>query len=134
MSRSSAWVAVIACVAVAGCVNDTPPSQQNNMQRQPPQCFQASSARHFRAVNSRTVNLRIGRDVYRIDTVGMCRDLNWTSHMRLATTGSSTVCTGLGLGVSIVTRGPSGQQRCTVQSITGLTPEQVAALPLSQRP
>lgn len=66
--------------------------------------------------------------------MGICSDLNWTNRMALVSRGSSMICVGSGLGTSIVTRGPTGRQRCQVRSIIGLTPEQVAALPARERP
>jgi hypothetical protein len=133
MARASAWVVAIALLAVTGCTN-TDSSNENNP-RQPRRCFSAHSVRNFRVVNNSTVNIRVNRDVYRLDLFGSCTDLNWNSRMGLQTTGSSTICVGSGLGTTIVTRGPTGgRQRCPVQSVTLLTPEQVEALPPRERP
>jgi hypothetical protein len=90
--------------------------------------------RNFRVVNPSTVNLRARGDVYRIDTAGVCPELSWTNRIELATTGSSWVCVGSGLGTSIVTRGPRGRQRCPIRTITALTREEVEALPARARP
>jgi hypothetical protein len=84
-------------------------------------------------VNSRTAHVRVGRDIYRLDLMGPCQNFSTTSRMRL-TSASSTVCTGPALGTSIVGRGISGPQTCSVQRITALTPEEVAALPARDRP
>lgn len=127
----------IALLAVTGCAGADPGNFDPNnpsASRQPRQCFWARDARNFAAVNSSTVNVRVGRDIYRIDTFGICRDLNWTNRMALVTRGSSMICVGSGLGTSIVTRGPGGRQNCQVQSITALTPEQISALPPGHRP
>lgn len=128
-------VAAIAVLALTGCAsNDSGTPDGERASRPPQQCFQASSARNFRVVDSRTVHFRAGRDVYRMNLVGTCRDLGWTNRMSLVTSGSPTVCAGPGFGTSLVTRGPNGRQRCAIGSITALTPEQVEALPANHRP
>jgi hypothetical protein len=85
-------------------------------------------------VDSRTVNIRAGRNVFRLDLFGTCPDVTWTNGMRLNTRPGSTICTGSGLGTSLSVRGPSGRQTCQVQTVTLLTPEEVAALPARHRP
>jgi hypothetical protein len=126
---------IIALVGLSGCTSaDSEGPAGAGASREPPRCFSTSRVGNIRVADSSTVHIRVGRDVYRLDMLGPCRDLNFTSNMRLVTSGSSTVCTGTGLGPSIVTRGATGQQRCQVQRITGLSAEQVAALPAGQRP
>lgn len=130
MATASVWAAAtITLLTVTGCApTETGP-------RQPRRCFAARDVRNFTAVNSSTVNIRVGRDVYRVDVMGACPDINWTNRMALVTTGNSLICVGSGLGTSIVTRGSSGRpQRCPVTSITALTPEQIQALPGRHRP
>jgi hypothetical protein len=85
-------------------------------------------------VDSRTVNIRAGRNTFRLDLFGTCPDISWTNGMRLNTRPGSTICTGSGLGVSLTIRGPTGPQTCSVQTVTLLTPEEVAALPARHRP
>ena len=80
------------------------------------------------------VNLRVGRHVYRLDLFGACPDVSWTNSLALVTTGSSSVCTGRGLGTSIMVRGSTGPQRCAIQSITALTTAEVQALEPRFRP
>ncbi len=134
MAHASAWSIAAASLLVAtGCA----PTDSRNVDgtHQPRRCFTARDVRNFAPVNSTTVNLRVGRDVYRVQTFGFCPDLGWTNRMALRTTGgSSMICVGSGLGVTLYTRGPSGRQQCRVQSITALTPAEVQALPARQRP
>lgn len=123
-----------ALLMMPGCTSTD--SKSSTASRAPRQCFWAQDVRNFRVVNSTTVNIRAGRDVYRLDLLGACPDMNWNLRLGLATTGSSTICAGSGLGTSVITRGSTGQgqQRCAVRSITALTPEEVAALPGRERP
>lgn len=125
--------ATAALLTVTACASTEPGSESAGASNRR-QCFTASSVRNFRVVDSRTVNIRAGREVYRLDMFGNCPDLRWTQGMGLQTTGSPTICTGSGLGTTVVTRGSSGPQRCSVQSVTLLTPEEVEALPARNRP
>lgn len=135
MARASVWAAAaIALVAMTGCVGTD--SRNPSATREPRRCFWPRNVDNFRVVNSSTVNIRVGRDVYRLDLFGSCPDLDWSGRMGLVTTGSSTICVGSGLGTSIVTRGIGGRglQRCQVQSITALSREEIEALPGRERP
>jgi len=126
--------AAVALLSLTGCASTD--GKGSSASREPRQCFWAQDVRNFRVVNSSTVNIRAGRDVYRLDLLASCPNMNWNLRLGLVTTGGSTICAGSGLGTSIVTRGASGQgqQRCPVRMITVLTPEQVAALPGRERP
>lgn len=126
-------VAAAVSLAVAGCAS-TGPADASGASTAGRQCFSTNSVRNFRAVDSRTVNIRAGRDVYRLDLFGTCPNVTWTNGMKLITRPGSTICTGSGLGVSLSVRGPSGRQTCQVQTVTLLTPDEVAALPARHRP
>ncbi len=135
MAKAASFAAAtIVLVTMAGCtgMDHGNPSAA----REPRQCFWANDVRNFRSVNPTTVNIRAGRDVYRLDLMGSCPNINWSERMGIVTTGSSSICAGSGLGTSIVTRrsGDRGQERCPVRMITVLTPDQVAALPSRERP
>ena len=138
MAGALIWIAAtLPFLAVAGCAgaaSEDPGSAGQAASRMAPRCFSSSRISSFRAADANLVHIRVGRDVYRLDMMGPCRDLNWTGRMRLVTSGSSTVCTGPGIGTSIVSRTSTGQQRCQVQRITALSAEEVAALPANQRP
>lgn len=134
MPRAVGWLTVLGATLLAGCASssDEPPESTANTNRR---CFFASSVSSFAPVDTRTVNIRVGvNEFFRIDLMSPCRDATWTSGMALVTRGSSTICAGSGLGTTLVTRGPSGRQRCTVSGITALTPEEVQALSGRQRP
>ncbi|HVJ01100.1 MAG TPA: DUF6491 family protein [Sphingomonas sp.] len=133
MARASAWAAATIALLVTGCAPMEP--HGNAGPREPRRCFLPREVRNFTAVNSTTVNVRVGRDIYRIETFGFCPDLGWTNRMAIRTTGgSSMICVGSGLGVSILTRGPSGRRSCQVRSIRALTPQEIQALPRRDRP
>lgn len=134
MTRASVCAfAAIASFTLAGCAS-TDPSDTSGATNSGRQCFSTASVRNFRAVDNRTVNIRAGRNVFRLDLFGTCPDVTWTNGMRLNTRPGSTICTGSALGTSLSVRGPSGRQTCQVQTVTLLTPEEVEALPARHRP
>lgn len=138
MGRSLGWLCIAAAAALmAGCTSDGEPRQSaaNAGAGSGRQCFFTSSVSSFAPVDTRTVNLRVGANqFFRVNLMSPCRDVTWTTGMSLSTRGSSSICTGNALGVTLHTRGPSGRQRCTVSTIVALTPEEVQALSGRQRP
>ena len=132
MTATSVWAAATAALLLVGaCATpDTDNPRASNPSRQ---CFFANSASGFTAVDTQTVHVRVGaRDVYRLDLMGSCPDINWNSQIALVSRGSSSICTGT--GATIVTRGPTGQQRCPVRMVTQLTAAEVEALRPRDRP
>jgi len=135
MARASILAAAsFGLVALGGCAPVENPDSTEAATRAAPRCFSARDARSFRSVNTTTVNVRVGRDVYRLALLGVCPNFVWTQRLALVTRGTSRICTGPALGASIVARGPSGTQRCAIQTVTALTPEEVEALPARERP
>lgn len=133
MSRTKAWAVAIAILLVSGCASADPDRPRAASTGN--QCFFAGNVSNFTAVDPRTVNIRVGSDVYRLDLMSTCRNINWNHRMTLVSRTGSSICTGSGLGTTLVSHGGvAGQQRCQVQGITLLTPEQVEALPARDRP
>lgn len=132
MTTASVWAAVSAALLLVGaCASNDPDSPRSSNPNR--QCFFANSARGFTVVDTQTVNVRVGaRDVYRLDLMGTCPDINWNSQIALVSRGSSSICTGT--GATVVTRGPTSQQRCPVRMVTKLTTEEVEALRPRDRP
>ena len=132
MTATSVWAAATAALFLVGaCATPDPDNPRaSNPSRQ---CFFANSASGFTAVDTQTVHVRVGaRDVCRLDLMGSCPDINWNSQIALLSRGSSSICTGT--GATIVTRGPTGQQRCPVRMVTQLTAAEVEALRPRDRP
>jgi len=97
-------------------------------------CFPASNVSGFRASDDKTVYLRVGvKDVYRLDLMSACPNVDWNERIALFSRGgSSFICTGL--DVDVISSTPIGRQRCPVQTLTKLTPQEVAALPKKSLP
>ena len=104
MSQTRVWMAATCAVTLlAGCASgDQAPRSETNPTRQ---CFFASSVNSFAPVDSSTVNIRVGANqVFRLDLMSNCgRDVSWTRSTRLVTRGSSSICTGSGIGTTLIT-------------------------------
>jgi hypothetical protein len=119
-----------AALAVAGCASKPKTKAAAPEVRH---CFNQSDVNGFRAVDSETVNLRVGvSDIYQVKLLGVCPDIKWTEGIALETRGSAQVCTGLDL--TIHAPGPTGPQECAAESIRKLSAAEAAALPPGTRP
>jgi hypothetical protein len=99
----------------------------------PRSCFFTSQISSFNPVDDRTINIRVGvRDVYQLALIAPCPDVKWHESLAIQSRGSSSICSGL--DAEVITRSPIGPQRCPVQTVRKLSPEEVAALPRRQKP
>jgi hypothetical protein len=101
----------------------------------PRSCFWSREVTGFSAPDDHTVYLRVGvRDVYRLDLMGACLNVDWTQGVALKTrAGADYICDGLDLELIVPDR-PMGPQHCAVSNLRKLTPAEVAALPKKARP
>ncbi len=136
MTRSGFWKAAAAVVALAGAAGapalaaDPAPAAETKAKRQ---CFSARNVSNFSAVDDRTVNLRVGvKDVYRLDLLGPCHDIDWEHEIAIQSRGSSWICSGL--DATIITGSATGPRRCAVRTVRKLSPAEIAALPPRQKP
>lgn len=96
-------------------------------------CFWTRDVSSWSAADDRTVYIKVGvKDVYRLDLMGPCPDIDWSWKMGLESHGSSSICSAL--DATIIARSPIGPQRCPVREVTKLTPQEIAALPPKHRP
>lgn len=96
-------------------------------------CFWADSVSNFRAADQNTVFLRVGvKDVYRLDMLSRCHEIDWTQKIGILSRGSNRICSGL--DAELITPSPIGPMRCPVKTVTRLTPEEIALLPKGSRP
>ena len=102
--------------------------------KSPKTCFSARNVSNYAVVNDRTLNIRVGvRDVYQLDLMGICPDIDSRNKIAIASRGSSFICSPL--DATILAQGPFGrQQRCEVRGMRKLTPEEVALLPSREKP
>ncbi len=97
-------------------------------------CFWTRSVNGFAAADDRIVYLRVGvRDVYELQMLGPCYDLDWANAIGIRNrSGSGRVCTGL--DADIISPSLSGPQRCPVRTVRKLTLTEAAALPKGSQP
>ncbi len=97
------------------------------------QCFWANQVTSFAAVDEDTVNLRVGiKDVYQLEMLGPCHDVDWSNAIGIRSRGSSYICSGL--DIELIAPSTIGAGRCQVQTMRKLTPVEIAALPKRGKP
>ena len=96
-------------------------------------CFFTRDVNGFSAADDRTVYVKVGvKDVYRLDLFSRCPDIDWNWRIGIQSHGSDWICSPL--DATIIAQSPIGPQRCEVNNVTKLTPEEIAALPKKSRP
>jgi hypothetical protein len=96
-------------------------------------CFFSRDVRGFAAPDDKTLYLRVrAKDVYRLDMKGRCPELDWEHRIAIDSRGSSSLCSAL--DITVLVKNPIGVSRCSVETLTRLTPEEIAALPKKSRP
>jgi hypothetical protein len=96
-------------------------------------CFFNRDVRGFAAPGDKTLYLRVRtKDVYKLDMKGRCPELDWEHKIAIDSRGSSAICSAI--DVMVLVKNPIGVSRCSVETLTRLTPEEVAALPKKSRP
>jgi hypothetical protein len=123
-------IAIIACALLAGTCSSAGPSGDpaSAAAASNRQCFNARTVNDFDAIDSDTVLVKVGaRNIFKLDIVGVCPDIDWTNRIALrATGGSSWVCESM--DAELLVPSPSGLQRCPVVGVQKLTAEQATAL------
>lgn len=130
MVKSITSAAVLGLVIATAACAPTAPLGASSPARQ---CFRAQDVNGFTAVNDRQVNLRVGvSDIWRLDLFARCPDVDWSLRLGIESRGSSWICSGL--DATIIAPSPIGPQRCAVQSLRKLTPQEVEALEPKAKP
>ena len=124
---SAAALLTLAATAAGGADSPAKAPTQN-------QCFWTRNVTSFAAPDDHTVYVRVNsHDVYKFDLMGSCPDVDWNQRLALVSRGGSNICSGM--DAEIVTHATGlGRQRCPVQHMQKLTPEEIAALPKGARP
>ncbi|HTX48435.1 MAG TPA: DUF6491 family protein [Caulobacteraceae bacterium] len=129
---SLALAATLALAASAG----GQPAPAKPAAKPAPSCFWVRDVNGFNAPDDKTLYVRVGvSQIYKLSLFGNCMEIGWVHHVGLATHGMSDICEGTNPAVDVIDRELGvGRERCPVTDVQKLTPEQVAALPKSQRP
>ena len=90
-------------------------------------CFLPRLVNGFNAVDRDTVDVTIGvRDVYRLELLGTCPDVDWANRVGIRSThGATWVCQGE--EAELFVPGATGIDRCPVTAVRKLSAEEVAA-------
>ncbi len=127
LAASAAAFLTLAGATAGAADNPAKPAARN-------QCFWTRNVTGFAAPDDHTVYVRVNyRDVYRLDLMVACPDVNWNQRIALVSRGGSNICSAL--DAEIVSHATGiGRQRCPVKTLTKLTPEEIAALPKHAKP
>ena len=123
----------VAAAGLLGLSAAAPVAAKSPVEPAKRQCFWTRDVNNFASRNNQVVNIRVGvNDVYQLQMMGPCQDVDWNQRIAIRSRGGDYICTGL--DAEIISHSPIGPQRCPVQSIRKLTPAEVAALPKGTRP
>jgi hypothetical protein len=126
-AATAAAMLALAATATGAADSPTKPVAKN-------QCFWTRNITGFAAPDDHTVYVRVNfRDVYRLDLMVACPDVDWNQRIALVSRGGSNICSALDAEVVSHATG-IGRQRCPVKTLTKLTPEEIAALPKHAKP
>ena len=132
-SRAALWLAASICLSLGGAsLGGAAPAAPKTPPRA---CFWIRNVDSFASVDSSTVYVRARmRDVFQLKLFSPCIGVDWSHHIGLRSRSGSHVCEGTANSLEIQARSMAGRQRCQVQSVRKLTPEEIAALPKGARP
>ncbi len=98
-------------------------------------CFYARDISSWAPVGRSTINIRVhASDVYQLNLLGDCPNIDWVEGIGLQHRGSSWICSGLDAEILAPQPGGGVPLRCPVTSIRKLSKEEAAALPPKQHP
>jgi hypothetical protein len=125
MRRIAAFALALAALAAPGCSQE--PGTQSASASAGRQCFRPGLASSFTAEGDRTVFVTVGaRQVYRLEIVGICPDIDWSQRIAIRNRGGSGWVCG-GMDAELLVRGPTGIDRCPVTNVTRLSEAEAAA-------
>lgn len=125
MRRIAALASALAALAAAGCTQE--PGTQSASATEGRQCFRPGSVSGFTPEGDRTVYVTVGaRQVYRLDIVGVCPDVDWSQRIAIRNRGGSGWVCG-GMDAELLVRGPTGIDRCPVTNVTRLSEAEAEA-------
>lgn len=93
------------------------------------QCFFNDNVSGFSAVDDDTVNVFVGaNDVYTLDLIGPCPNVDWSLRIGLRSTGGSPwICGGSDAELLVPDPSGMGTNRCMVTNIQKLSPDAARA-------
>lgn len=121
--------AAVGALAATSCVADgaqlAPPAGKSAGRA----CFHANQVRNFSAPDEDRVYVRAGtKDVFELELLGPCPNLDWTHRLGLRSRGSNFVCAGVDLDLIVPQEAGMRPLTCPVRAVRKLTEEEVAKL------
>ena len=97
-------------------------------------CFFVTEWNGWSAPDNQTLLLKVNRDVFKVTLNGKSDALTWPGmHLVSQVRGSSSICSARDLDLSVADN-MGFREPLFLQTMTKLTPEEVAALPKKDRP
>jgi hypothetical protein len=127
-------LALITDSAITALAVGVQPAAQAAPEQGARSCFYINQINAYRADGDSTVYASAGpARIYRISMAAPCRNLTETSRqLLLEPPGSGLVCNAAGLTMTAISSGGT-PERCFVQSIERLSPDEIASLPARLR-
>jgi hypothetical protein len=117
---------IAALAVLAGCTETA--AEEGAMARAEGrrQCFLPRQVNGFNTESDERVYVTVGtRDIYELEIVGVCPDVDWSQRIGIRSRGSSWVCQGL--DAELIVPSPSGVQYCPVTRVRQLSEAEVRA-------
>ena len=123
MIKSATALLVLAEAALLGACTSQPPPNPASARSTGRQCFLGSQVNGFGNATDTAVDVWVGAGrYYRLDLIGPCHDINWSTGLVLRTIGGGDwICQGA--DAEIIVPGPVGG-RCLVSGVHPITKEQ----------
>jgi hypothetical protein len=130
MTFKTTWIVAVAFVVVGGAAMtacSTTPAPEKRAAAGGNGCFLASMVNGYNGNPDGSVDITVGVDkYYRLQTNGMCNDIDWHTQVALKTTsGSDFVCGPY--DAEFIVPNPTFARKCPITAITPLTKEQYLA-------
>lgn len=133
---AAAAAAVGVAIAAPASNPALPPAPDRGTRLPANQCFRSNDIRNHTIADNKTLLLSVNRkDVYRVGVRGCLAGAVSSDPIVMRNPpGRSTICGPLDLDISIGRSGVSFPAWCMIDSVSKLSPEQIAALPRGLRP
>lgn len=121
-------------LGLSACAGAAPTPDQTAAAPARRQCFWARNVNGFNAVDRETVRVNVGASqVWELKLFGTCLDVDWATAIGIRGRGSDRICSGLDAEIVVPDSLGRTPQRCQVESVRRVTPEELAAEKAARR-
>jgi hypothetical protein len=119
------WLPLVVLLVPAGCA--APPAA-NSAPESSRSCFWASQVTGFSDAGADKARVSIGtRETWELTVSPGCPDIDWAMRIGIRSRGGERICSGANAELLVPSASGSGLQRCLVQSVRKLSPDEAAA-------